>query len=224
MGRTHGALVRRGQRRGSDLGRAGRQGALRRHPRRTRSRRRLGAPEGSQGALRRLVRGPLLRRLHHVRAGHVREHAEAGAPGGAARVVRGPDVMAETETHWSYDTVARLLAEARAIHPKVHTSTRIANYLEQHGWQRVESPQPQPGRRAHWPWWSPPDPDHIRWIHPSGIEVDAPLSDDAPGYAESVRVVVNRIVWAATGTISAAASAVSEVLLEIAQQPDEVAW
>jgi hypothetical protein len=132
--------------------------------------------------------------------------------------------MAETETHWSYDTVARLLAEARAIHPKVHTSTRIANYLEQHGWQRVESPQPQPGRLAHWPWWSPPDPDHIRWIHPSGIELDAPLSDDAPGYAESVRVVVNRIVWAATGTISAAASAVSEVLLEIAQQPDEVAW
>jgi len=132
----------------------------------------------------------------------------------------------DTETHWSYDTVARLLAEARAIHPEVHTSARITNYLEQHGWKRVESPQPPPGVLAWRPWWSPPDPDHIRWIHASGIELDAPLSDDAPGCAESVRVVVYRIAWAVSGgpLPSHGAALVPGVLLEIAQQPDEVAW
>jgi hypothetical protein len=127
---------------------------------------------------------------------------------------------------WQYAAVARALAEAGAVHPQVHTSARIANYLERHGWQRIESPQPPPGVLATWPWWSPPDPDHIRWIHPSGIELDAPLSGDEPGYAESVRVAVNRVAWAASGKPlpSHGAALVPGVLLEIAQQPDEVAW
>jgi hypothetical protein len=85
----------------------------------------------------------------------------------------------DTKTVWSYDEVAQVLAEARAVHPQVHTSARITNYLERNGWQRIESPKPPPGVLATWPWWSPPDPDHIRWIHPSGIELDAPLSEGA---------------------------------------------
>lgn len=125
---------------------------------------------------------------------------------------------------WQYAAVARVLAEAGAVHPKVHTSARIVNYLEQHGWRRIESPSPRPGHLATWPWWSPPGPNEIRWVHPGGVELDAPLCDDLPNYAEVVRVVVNRIAWAVTGVICAPASAVSEVLLEIAQQPDEVAW
>lgn len=122
------------------------------------------------------------------------------------------------------ETAARFLAEAGAVHPKVHTPTRIINYLERHGWRRIESPKPQPGVLAAWPWWSPPDPDRIRWIHPSGIELDAPLVDDLPRYADVVRVVVNRIAWAVTGEILASDAVRSEVLLEVAQQPDEVAW
>jgi hypothetical protein len=132
----------------------------------------------------------------------------------------------DTKTVWSYDEVAQVLAEARAVHPQVHTSARITNYLERNGWQRIESPKPPPGVLATWPWWSPPDPDHIRWIHPSGIELDAPLSEGAPGYAESVRVVVDRIAWAVSGgpLPSHGAALVPGVLLEIAQQPSEVAW
>jgi hypothetical protein len=126
---------------------------------------------------------------------------------------------------WQYAAVARFLAEAGAVHPKVHTPTRIINYLERHGWRRIESPKPPPGVLASWPWWSPPDPGDMRWAHPSGIELDAPLCDDVPRYAEAVLDAVDRIVWAATGRpLAPPPAAVTEVLLEIAQQPDEVAW
>jgi hypothetical protein len=141
--------------------------------------------------------------------------------------------MGETEIvgdllAWRDAAVARALAEAGAVHPKVHTSTRIMNYLERHGWQRVESPQ----RPVHASvFWSPPGPDEKWWVHPCGIGLTAPLSDDVPNYADIVRVLVNRIAWANARSVDPHAlpsqvpsAAGPEIMLEISQQPDEVAW
>jgi len=156
------------------------------------------------------------------------QHDDELSTGNRAELVRllGSDdeKLVDGLLDWRYATVARVLAEVGAIHPKVHTPTRIVNYLERHGWQRIESPQrPHHAEVVFWSW-SPPSPNELRWVHPCGIELDAPLCDGVPRYAEVVRVVVNRIVWAATGTISAPASATTQVLLEIAQQANEVAW
>jgi len=139
----------------------------------------------------------------------------------------GDEKLVDDLLGWKYAAVARVLAEAGATHPQVHTPTRIANHLEQHGWQRIDSPQ----KPKYQVFWSPPSPDEMRWVHPCGIELDAPLRGDLPNYAGVVRVVVYRVIWAARGVLfstpvaePAEVAAVTEVLLEIAQQPDEVAW
>jgi anti-anti-sigma factor len=121
---------------------------------------------------------------------------------------------------WQFAAVARALAEAGAVHPGVHTPTRIVNYLERHGWERVDSPAKPAGEV----FWSPPSPNELRWVHPTAIELDAPLCDDLPDYADIVRVVVNRIAWAERGDIRATDEARTAILLEVAQMPDEVAW
>lgn len=124
---------------------------------------------------------------------------------------------------WRDAAVARFLAEAGAVHPKVHTPTRIINYLERHGWRRIESPK-RPNLADGGVFWSPPAPNRVRWINPHGIELDAPLCDDLPNYADVIRVVVNRIGWAETGHIVTPDDVRTDILLEIAAMPEEVAW
>ena len=121
---------------------------------------------------------------------------------------------------WQFVAVARILAEAGAVHPAVHTPTRIVNYLERHGWERVESPTKPQGEI----FWSAPGPNLMRWVSRRGIELDAPLCDDLTNYSDVVRVVVNRIAWVESGRIAAPAAARAAILLEIAGMPAEVAW
>jgi hypothetical protein len=135
-----------------------------------------------------------------------------------------PEVLDVSEfLAWRDAAVARFLADSGAVHPAVHTPTRIMNYLEQHGWQRIESPK-RPKLANGGVFWSPPAPNRMRWINPHGIELDAPICDDLPNYADVVRVVVNRIGWAEKGHLVTPDDVRTDILSEIAQQSDEVAW
>lgn len=40
---------------------------------------------------------------------------------------------------WQFAAVARVLAEAGAVHRDVHTPTRVGQWLERHGWKRQSS-------------------------------------------------------------------------------------
>lgn len=105
---------------------------------------------------------------------------------------------------WRDAAVARHLAQAGAVHPEVHTPTRVMRWLGEHGWQTA----------------APTDPSTAiaEWVHADGGEsVSICLYADAVNYTGYAVLAIA----AAAGT---ADLTVPEALLEISQMPDEVAW
>ena len=105
---------------------------------------------------------------------------------------------------WRDAAVARHLAEAGAVHPKVHTPNRVMQWLGEHGWQAAAP-------RNH-------DPLIAEWIHAeSGQSLFVRLDASDVNYAGHTDYVVAEAAGLA-GLI------VPEALLEIALLPDEWAW
>lgn len=99
--------------------------------------------------------------------------------------------------------VARHLAEAGAVHPAVHTPNRVMQWLGEHGWQ-AETPA-----YKH-PWTA-------GWRHPYGGIVHVVQAPECPDYVGWTGIVVR-------GGAAEAGLTVQQVLMEIAQMPEEVAW
>lgn len=110
------------------------------------------------------------------------------------------DARAETNA-----AVARHLAEAGAVHPAVHTSTRVQNWLERHGWQMYVATD----IATLWA--------HPNWPGPRGWSALLPLHEDGVDYTRQVTALVQHV--AMVGEVEP-----EQILLEIAQMPGEVAW
>lgn len=133
-----------------------------------------------------------------------------GAPGYAGADSELPDIIeswnaTDRLSAWRDAAVAKHLAEAGAVHPAVHTPTRIVNYLERHGWERYSVSDTA-----------------ILWFHPDiptsrGWSLLMPDNVEASDYAVRVMELV-RGVWKTSQDLESA------ILLEIASMPDEVAW
>lgn len=125
-----------------------------------------------------------------------------GAPGPAGLF---PHALGVRLADWRDAAVARRLSEAGAVHPAVHTPTRVMNYLERHDWVRFNVSDVA-----------------ILWFHPDvptacGWSLCMPMTTEAADYSYRVLEIV-RELWRTSQSLE------SEILLEIASMPDEVAW
>lgn len=105
---------------------------------------------------------------------------------------------------WQFATVARVLAEAGAVHPAVHTPNRVAQWLAGHGWQPA----------------GPFDPERLAalWVHADSDErLFLSQHPDVADYASFQR-------YGLAGAARVAGVALPQALLEIALLPDEVTW
>lgn len=102
---------------------------------------------------------------------------------------------------WRDAAVARFLAEAGAVHPKVHTPNRVQQWLGEHGWQ-AQAPTSH-GLTAQW----------MR----DGKRVFVPLRTDTADYARFAGYTIS------IGAEMAGAR-FQQALLEISALSDEVAW
>lgn len=113
----------------------------------------------------------------------------------------GPDL--DKLQAWRDAAVAQHLAEAGAVHPKVHTPARIMQWLERHGWEPM----------------APVDPERLtaEWMDSEARSVFVPLHPNTVDYARHARYALERAAQAAGVMLR-------RVLAEVATLPDEWRW
>lgn len=118
------------------------------------------------------------------------------------------DILDAWDSHerlsaWRDAYAARLLAEAGAVHPQVHTPNRVQQWLSQHGWQAL----------------APASPDLLaaEWMDSEARTVFVPLQTDTVDYARYARYALERAAQAADLSLS-------QVLAEVALLPGEWSW
>lgn len=110
----------------------------------------------------------------------------------------------ERLTAWRDAAVARHLAEAGAVHPAVHTPTRIMQWLEQRNW------------------WREPDPDPNRWAV-EWANADAQQHVYVPQHADTADYAMRAYDLLCIAAVAADLT-LNQALAEVAAMPEEWSW
>lgn len=105
---------------------------------------------------------------------------------------------------WRDAAVARHLAEAGAVHPAVHTPTRIMQWLEQRNW------------------WREPDPDPNRWAV-EWANADAQQHVYVPQHADTADYAMRAYDLLCIAAVAADLT-LNQALAEVAAMPEEWSW